>query len=258
VTSRRLATGGIAVLILLLLGGCGVAAAVSRLPAGEHPDVDFRSAEISTARAAVVPQLEAELDAVESRFGAMRVGDRIRIDTCQRGFDDFTRSDRYAYSCRMELVAPVPVREPFRQEASRLGEALLEGDCLDGTDTDRALAEPFDRPRQLRGSRGDCVPGTSVPGPEIRQWLAVPPATGEAEVAQSILRPSCFREFCEVSPIDLGAAAEAAPPGTAALALVRVVETYYLVAWDCPWPASWFRDTCTDDSHSPVRASSSS
>jgi hypothetical protein len=248
VTSRQFATGcGVVVVVVLLLAGCGIAAAVGRLPAGEHPSVDFRSEEISAAREAVVPELEAQLDGMEGRFDATRIGDRVRVDRCEKGFDDFTRTDQYAYACRMALVELVPVREPFRQEASRLGEALLDGACPDGTDTDRALAEPFDSPRQLDSSRGDCTPGSSVSGPEIRDWLTVPPEPGEVELAEDLLRPSCFREFCEVGPLDFAAAVDAAPPGTAALAVVQAQETYYLVAWECPWPASWFRDVCTND-----------
>ena len=190
---------------------------------------------------------------MERRFGATPVGDRIRIDRCERGFDDFTRTDQHAYACRMELVELIPVDEPFRQEASRLGEALLEGDCPDGTDTDRALAEPFDHPRQLDSSTGDCTPGVRVPGPEIRNWVRAPPEVGEIELAENLLRPSCFREFCEVGPLDFAAAVDAAPPGTAALAVVEAAETYYLVAWECDWPASWFKSLCRRESRPRVR-----
>lgn len=256
-TSRRFATGcGIVVLILLLLAGCGVAAVVGRLPAGEHPDVDFRNAEMSAARAAIVPELETQLEGMEGRFGATRVGDRIRVDRCERGFDDFTRTDQYAYVCRLALVELVAVRGPFREEASRLGEALLDGECPDGTDTDRALAEPFDHPRQLDSSTGDCTPGVLERGPEIRDWVGVPPHEGDIESAESGLEPSCFREFCAVDPVDLASVLDAAPPGTAALAVVEAAETYYVVAWECPWPASWFRKVCTNDSHSRVTTSS--
>jgi hypothetical protein len=194
-----------------------------------------------------------QLDGMDRRFGATRVGDRIRIDRCERGFDDFTRSDQYAYACRMALVELIPVREPFDLEASRLGEALLEGDCRDGTDTDRALAEPFHHPRQLDSSTGDCTPGTRVPGPEIRGWVRVPPEVGEIELTENLLRPSCFREFCKVDPVDLAAAVDAAPPGTAALAVVEASKAYYLVAWECDWPASWFKDLCQRESRPVVR-----
>jgi hypothetical protein len=254
VTLRRVAIGcGIAVVVLVLLAGCGIAAAISELPSGEHPDVDFRNREIGAARDAIVPELEDQLDQMERRFGAERVGDRIRIDRCERGFDDFTRTDQFAYACRMTLVELVPVREPFKEEASRLGEALLSGDCPDGTDTDRALAEPFTRVTQLDGSTGDCTPGLRIQGPEIRGWLSVPADADEIELEESILRPSCFREFCEIGRLDLGASAAAAPHGTAALAVAQAEETYYLVAWKCPWPASWLREVCNNDDYSPVR-----
>lgn len=103
-TARRLAAGcGIVLAVLVLLAGCGIAKLYEELPAGDHPDVDFRSPEIEAARTAVVPELEAQLEGMERRFGATPVGDRIRIDRCERGFDDFTRTDQHAYACRMEL-----------------------------------------------------------------------------------------------------------------------------------------------------------
>jgi hypothetical protein len=253
-TARRVAAGcGIVLGVLLLLGGCAMAKVYEELPAGTAPEVDFRSPEIEAARAAVVPALETQLEGMERRYGATPVGDPIRIDRCEEGFDDFTRSDQYAFTCRMALVELVAVREPFRPEASRLGEALLEGDCPRGTDTDRALAEPFDHPRQLDSSTGDCTPGVRVPGPEVRDWVGVPSEAGEIELAESLLRPSCFHEFCEVGPLDLAAAVKAAPPGTAALAVVEAAEPYYAVAWECDWPASWFNDRCRGVSRALVR-----
>jgi hypothetical protein len=253
-TARRLAAGcGIVLVTLLLLAGCGLAKLYEELPAGSHPEVDFRSPEIEGARDAVVPELEAQLEGMERRFGIGRVGDRMRVDYCEPGFDNFEGSTQYAYMCRMAIVELIPVREPFRQEASRLGEALLEGDCPDGTDTDRALAEPFDHPRQLDWSTGDCTPGIREPGPEIRDWVRLPPEAGEIELAENLLRPSCFREFCEVSPLDFAADVDAAPPGTAALAVVQAAETYYLVAWECDWPASWFKELCRRESRALVR-----
>jgi hypothetical protein len=81
----------------------------------------------------------------------------------------------------------------------------------------------------------------------------VPADPDEIELEESILRPSCFREFCEIGRLDLDASAAASPPGTAALAVAQAEETYYLVAWSCPWPASWFRDVCNNDDYSPVR-----
>ena len=163
---------GVVVVVLVVVGGCGLAAVVSQLPSGEHPDVDFRNPEITAAREAVVPELEAELDAVEGRFAAERVGPRGRIDRCDAGQDNFTRQDRYAYSCRMQVVQLMPVDEPFEPNASRLGEALLEGDCPDGTETDRALAEPRLNVGQIDASSGDCTPGVSVGGPADQALVA--------------------------------------------------------------------------------------
>ena len=37
------------------------------------------------------------------------------------------------------------------------------------------------------------------------------------------------------------------------LALVEASETYYLVAWECDWPASWFNDRCGRESGPTVR-----
>jgi hypothetical protein len=250
-TFRRVAIGcGGVVLVCLLVAGCGIVAAISKLPAGNHPEVDFRNAEISAARAAIVPELDAQLEGMEGRYGAGPVGERIRIDRCERGFDNFEGKTQYAYMCRMAIVELIPVREPFRREASRLGEALLDGECDDGTDTDRALAEQFSHPRQLDGSTGDCTPGYRVSGPEIRRWLSVASPSDEIELTERLLRPSCFREFCEVGPLDLGAAVSAAPAHAAWLAVVQAEETYYLVGWECDWPATWFNKICKNESRS--------
>ena len=58
--------------------------------------------------------------------------------------------------CTLQIGELMPVREPFEAEAARLGEALLDGECPNGTDTDRALAEPVSHPRQLDASSGAC------------------------------------------------------------------------------------------------------
>jgi hypothetical protein len=249
--ARRLAAGcGVVFVILVLLAGCGLASIYSRLPAGEHPDVDFESAEISAARAAVVPELEAELDAVLERSGFRPVSDRARLDRCEAGHDDFTRQDRYAYSCRMEVRQIVEVPAPFPENASRLGEALVEGDCPDGTDTDRALRELTGDVLDLSSSRGDCTPGVSVGAPEIEGWLPAQPTADELERARLVRGgtercwASIEREHCDVQRLDLNAALAAASPDARALAILVARDGYHQVPWDCPWPASWFADRC--------------
>lgn len=224
----------IVVLVPVVVGGCALSLIASSLPSGEHPQVDFRNPEISAARAAVVPELEAQLDAVEARFGREHVGPRLRFDECEAGQDNFTRQDRYAYSCRMQIVQLMPVREPFVPNASALGEALLEGECPDGTDTDRALAEPFSHPRQVDSSTGDCTPGWRDPAPEIREWLTPESAGEELHSALFYLRcrTSYRGEFCASNRADLRTAVEAAPPDAAYLALVVADDFYYGVPWD--------------------------
>jgi hypothetical protein len=82
---RTVAAGcGTVAVVLLFLAGCGIARLYEELPAGEHPDVDFQNTEISAARAAIVPELEAQLEAMERRFGTGRVGDRIRTTGARR------------------------------------------------------------------------------------------------------------------------------------------------------------------------------
>lgn len=253
-TGRQVAIGcGSVIAVLLLLGGCGLAAVYSSLPAGNRPDVDFLSPEISAARAAIVPALEAQLDGVEERFGVEPIGGRARVDTCERGSDDFTRKDQYAYACRMTLAELLPVREPFRAHASRLGEALLDGHCPDGTDTDRALTEPFDDPRQLDSSRGKCRSGLGTYFPLISGWIPIP-TTRDELASPGVLDSQCTVYTGEFAQCDLGPLRRAGPTpsGTAALALVEAEETYYLVAWECDWPASWFNDVCNGES-GPVR-----
>jgi hypothetical protein len=247
---RAFHIGCILAVVILLVGGCGVVMlAASSLPSGELPEVDFRGAEISTDRAAIVPELDAQLDGVERRFGAEHVGPRWRSDRCEEGQDNFTRTDGYAYSCRMQIAQLMPVGEPFSQNASRLGEALLAGDCPGGTDTDRALAEPYhSRPEQIDGSSGDCTQGYREPGPEIRHWFARSASDDELETARNYLGARCdwidARDHCETSQIDLRAAVDAAPSNAAYLAIVVADDEYHSIPWDCPFPASWVRDSC--------------
>ena len=248
-TARTLAVGcGIVVVLVLVVGGCGLAVAISSLPSGDLPDVDFTGDEISRARAEVVPGLEAELDGVEARFGARHVARRLRIDRCEAGQDNFTRQDRYAYVCTMRIVQLMPVRKPFETDASRLGEALLEGDCPNGTDTDRALAEPVSHPRQLDPSSGACTPSASF-SPQIMRWVSVPPTKDDVELAEIYLQSRCRaastqREYCDSDLFDLRALAAPAPPDAAYLAVVIADAQYSTIPWECPWPASWLRESC--------------
>jgi hypothetical protein len=61
VTGRRVAAAaGSLRSSVLLVAGCGLAVASSELPAGTHPEVDFRGDEISAARAAAVSTLRED------------------------------------------------------------------------------------------------------------------------------------------------------------------------------------------------------
>jgi hypothetical protein len=248
---RRFAVGcGLVVLVVLLVAGCGLAAAISSLPAGEHPDVDFRSVEISAARAAASEELDAELAEVVRRSGLEVVGPRARRDRCEAGQDNFTRQDRYAYTCWLEIRQIVALAAPFRANASRLGEALVDGDCPNGTDTDRAVAEYFDDVQDINSSRGDCTPGQSVGAPEIEGWLPARPTADELERARSFFETqqrcwsSVVREHCEVLPLVLRRVLPAVPQDAEYLAVLVARDSYYSVVWACPWPASWFAERC--------------
>jgi hypothetical protein len=250
VTARRVALGcGVAALVVVLVGGCAVAAVISELPSGEHPHVDFQGAAISSARAEKISQLEARLAEVERRFGAEHVGPLGRVDRCEAGQDNFTRQDTYAYACRIHVFQVLPVREPVAGSVSRLGEALLAGACPVGTHTARQLARHFGDPERVLWSSGDCTPGTSTGGPQIVTVVPADPAPGDAQSVETFLRTRCDAvtlapEHCEASPPALRSAAAVAPPGTAALAVVAASDSYYLIPWECPWPASWFRERC--------------
>ncbi len=242
---RRILAGcAIVALVVLLVAGCAVAGS---LQSGTLPEVDFGSDEITAARDSVIPVLDAELDAVERRSGFEPVGPRGRRSRCDEGQDNFTRQDEYAYTCRVELVQLVAVPEPFRENASRLGEALLDGECPDGTDTDRVLAaEPLDEPPNLTRSTGDCTPGFRYRGPEIVGWLPAEPTADELERANVVSWPQCrsYDVHCEADPADLGALVPDPPSGAAWIAIVADGDTYYTAQWDCPWPKSWFAESC--------------
>jgi hypothetical protein len=230
----------VAVAIAVAVVGCGIAATIKSLDFGELPaNFDYRGDEISASRADQIRVLEGQLDAVERRSGFEYVGPRGRLDRCEVGQDNFTRRDTYAYTCRAEIVQVMAIPEPFRSNASRLGEALLEGDCPDGTDTDRALAEGFHHIQDLDATSGDCTPGYfESEGARISGWLPAHPNPEQLERATFDLPPTCYpwyeRELCDETVLDLRKAVAAAPTGTAYLAIVDAGEFqfYYEVPWD--------------------------
>jgi hypothetical protein len=179
------------------------------------------------------------------------VGPRWRVDRCEAGQDNFTREDQYAYSCRIRVVEPLPVRAPARAELSRLGEALLPGACPGGTNVDRELAERSGRPEQLLWVSGDCTPGQLAGGGELVKVLSAQPSAEDASLLEVYLGkcgPSPIaREHCVAEPIDARSAAASAPSGTEWLAAVSAWDVYYLIPWECDWPASWFKGSCRGD-----------
>jgi hypothetical protein len=238
-TVKRVVIGFVvAVVLVLAIFAAVVASALNSLSSGDHPDVDFQGKEIAAARRAAIPQVEAQLDAVERRYGLEHVGPRGRHDHCEAGHSDFTREDAHAYVCRMLIVQVMPVGKPFKEQAALLGEALLEGDCPHGTDTDRALAKPFSDVRYVPSSRGDCEPGYHIPSPMIDGWLPARPSADRLELATYLLPGPCRRSFppehCEEIPLDLRAAVAAAPADAAYLAIVVAgwSDEYYEIEWE--------------------------
>jgi hypothetical protein len=237
---RTFLIGFTVALLVVASGAAFVRAELSSLPSGELPEnFDFRGREITAARRAMGPVLEAQLDGVERRSGFERVGPRGRLDTCEEGQDNFTRQDAHAYVCRIEIVQVLAVPKPFRKNASRLGEALLAGDCPDGTDTDRALAEPFHHVQDLDETSGDCTPGLyESEGVSLNGWLPAEPTQEQLERAKHDLPLTCYpwyaRQFCEERILDLAKAVDAAPPDAAYLAIVTAGEfqNYYEVPWE--------------------------
>src|SRR6187551_4046825 len=128
----------------------GAVAIYESLPHHELPaNFDFHGDKISAARGSATAALGAQLDAFERFAGADHVGARSRTDLCEEGQDNFERQDTYAYSCRIEMTELVPVAEPFAANAAALAEALVPGDCPNGTDAEHALADPASRPEDL-------------------------------------------------------------------------------------------------------------
>ncbi len=216
--------------------GAVVFAIYMSLPHHELPDnYDFHGAKITEARRDGVHELEAQLEAVERRAGIKHVGPTGRTDRCTAGQDNFEINDAYAYSCTIELVQFFPVREPVRAEASRLGEALIAGDCPKGTTTDVTLAEYRRRLEDLPESGGDCAPGYDPVAPRITGWLPVDSSPEELRDASFHLPTPCALysswDFCEDKRVDLGTAVSAAPRGTPYVAVVRAEKSYYDVDW---------------------------
>jgi hypothetical protein len=165
--NRRLL--GLAVVGLLIGSG---AAIYSSLPHRELPDdFDFHGKEITAARGAAVIELRDRLDAFESRAKLDHVGARERSDRCSPGQDNFTRQDEYAYVCVLEIAQLVPVAEPFYSNASRLAEALVEGDCPGGTTAEQELAKHLAAPEELNDETDGLLRLHA-------QWLADPQRLG--------------------------------------------------------------------------------
>jgi hypothetical protein len=237
-TLKRIAIG-LVVVVAVIVGL--LHAAASALPSGELPDdFDFHGAEISAARADRFAELEAQLDDVAKRFGAAYLGPSGWADHCDAGFDDFTRRDQHAYRCWLETVRIMPVQKPFAANASRLGEALLEGDCPDGTETDRILRDVADV-QELEESSGECSSRLYLDAPVISGWLPARPSTAQLENAVFDLPYKCYehgRSPCDQRLLDLERAAAVAPEGTVALAIVTAggnLHEYHTVGWDRPW-----------------------
>lgn len=213
--------------------------ALQSLPSGELPaDFDYHAEGITDARAAKFSELEQQLDDVAARFGADYVGGSGWVDRCEEGQANFTRQDAHAYVCRIEIVRVLPVQELFLANAARLGEALQAGQCPDGTDTDRTLAEPFSDLQDLNSSRGDCMPGYYDPAPQINGWLPAKPTADQLERARFDLPLTCYPwyepDLCREKPLNLGRAIAAAPDGTDFLAIVTVggTDEYHTEPWD--------------------------
>jgi hypothetical protein len=222
-------------LVALLLVAIALGAFWSALPHHELPDdFDFHGQDITEARREAVQKFQAQLAAVERRIGIDHVGPTGRIDWCDPGHDNFERSDQYAYSCTIELVELIPVRDPARAEASRLGEALIDGDCPNGTTTDMALAEQL-RLEDLPETGGDCTVGSQLVAPRISGWLRANPTRAElSDVAYRLPSPCALHEepeLCEEMQLQLAAAVAAAPRGTAYLAIVNAGGGYHNVDW---------------------------
>jgi len=239
-TVKRVVIGFVvAVVVVLAIFAVVIVGAIQSLPSGDHPVADFEGEEIAAARRAAVPQVEAQLDAVERRYGREHVGPRGRYDRCEAGQSNFTREDAHAYVCRMQIVQVMPVGKPFKAQAALLGEALLEGACPGGTDTDRALARRFSDVRHLHSSTGDCEPGYHTPSPVIDGWLPARPSPDRLDLATYLLPGPCRvssypPEHCEELPLDLRAAVAAAPADAAYLAIVVAgwSEEYYEIDWE--------------------------
>ena len=232
---------GFVVLVAVILGSLHVAA--SALPNGQPPeDFDFHGEEISAARSERFAELEAQLDGVENRFGASYVRPSGWVDQCDEGFDDFTRRDAHAYRCWIASVRIMPVQKPFAANASRLGEALIEGDCPNGTETDRNLRGLLVGDLQdLEESSGECSGRLHVDAPVISGWLPADPSAQQLEWATWDLPLECHRSVhghCEERRLDLERAVAGAPEGTVALAIVTAgwnLDEYHSVDWERPW-----------------------
>jgi hypothetical protein len=222
---------------VVVLGAIAYGLIYLSLPHHHLPDnFDFHGQTITEARRAGVARSVTRLAAFERRAGIRHIGTSGRSDWCEPGQDNFERSDAYAYSCRLEVVQLFPVRAPVRTEASRLGEALIDGVCPAGTTTDMALAK-YHSLEELPDTGGDCTVGNQLAGaPRISGWFPVGASPDRLTQAEFALPPSCDRHtdgghLCQETPLDLAAASRAAPRGAAYIAIVYADDGYYNVDW---------------------------
>jgi hypothetical protein len=236
VDTRRVRLGWVfSALVALLLVAIALGAIYTWLPHHRLPDdFDFHGEDITEARREAVEKFQGQLEAVERGAKIDHVGPSGRIDWCDPGQDNFERNDQYAYSCTIELVELFPVREPARADASRLGEALIDGDCPNGTTTDLALAQ-HPHLEDLPETGGDCTFGSQLVAPRIVGWLRAKPTQAELSAAAFRLSSPCAQHqepaLCEETQLQLAAAVAAAPRDTAYLAIVRAGGSYHHVDW---------------------------
>ena len=81
--------------------------------------------------------------------------------------------------------------EPFYANASRLAEALVEGDCPDGTEAEQELGKHLAAPEELNKTDGDCFGGTLAGTPVISGWVRADATSDQRGLARFHLPATC-------------------------------------------------------------------
>lgn len=233
---------GIAMAGAVLIVGSIVLAVV--LAFGVHkdaPDLDFDDRSMAAARLDAERAMDARFAGFEARAPQLRQVADGRTDGCNAGSYNWKIKDAHAWDCSVTDVRVYAFSGDFAIQATAIARSLPEQRCAPGerTDAEEALAAGGSTPvvDALAGGTGSCGGyGTSAdPGLVVEGWIVLPLVPEHGRTNGGKVPAACRsyeQDSCRNDPIDLAAAAAAAPEGTTHLVVVATSARSY-------WQADW-------------------